>query len=67
MYQEAYEGGAMLWLPTVAMIIFMTTFAIVVVRSWLKGKQDSKHNHLASLPLEDDVPTVAEEGGSNHV
>lgn len=65
MYQQAYEGGSLLWLPTFALILFMSTFAIVVIRSWLKGKNDPNHARMASLPLEDDVRPVDSQGGPN--
>lgn len=54
MYQEFYEGSTLLSLPIITLILFVAVFAIVVIREWRNGANNSEHAHLGSLPLEDD-------------
>ncbi len=55
MYQEFYEGGGtLLALPITTLILFIAVFAVVVVREWRHGSDNTQHAHLGALPLEPD-------------
>ncbi len=57
---EALSQTDVIDLPLLALIIFLVVFAIVVVRAWRAGKDNPKHEYLASLPLfDDEVPTTS--------
>lgn len=66
MYQEFYAHSTLLSLPLVAMVLFMGTFGVVVLRTFSRRRRDEgRERHLAQLPLDDDAPPGGE--GEGHV
>lgn len=57
MLRETLSQTDMLDLPIIAFVIFMVTFAIVVVRVLMRGKSDQRYSELERLPLAADAST----------
>ena len=57
MLRETLSQTDMLDLPIIAFVIFMVTFAIVVVRVLVRGKSDARFAALERLPLAADAST----------
>lgn len=55
MFHEALSKTNLTDLPIVALLLFFAIFAVISVRVLLRGKDDPTTQHLASLPLDDDV------------
>jgi len=55
MFKAFYASAELLDGPIIAMAIFMTTFALVSIRMWRKGKNNPTYDHMAMLPLEDNA------------
>lgn len=53
MFKQFYENASLLELPVLAMLLFAFTFLVVLVR--VLGKRKAWHDHVASLPLDDDT------------
>lgn len=54
MYQSFYAGMAWKALPTFALLLFVTVFALMIVRNWF-FKRAHDFDETAALPLADDV------------
>ncbi len=55
MFHEALSRTNLTDLPIVALFVFFGIFAIVSLRVLLRPKNDPTMEHLAALPLDDDV------------
>lgn len=53
MYHEFFTSKGVLFLPILAMLLFIATFAGIVAWALLRGAQ---YNGLASLPLDPERP-----------
>jgi len=53
MYQQFFMGKELLDLPVLAMLMFITTFVVVVVRVWRQDPADPQLSELSKLPLDD--------------
>jgi cbb3-type cytochrome oxidase subunit 3 len=54
MYHDFFAKSPLLALPIIALILFVTVFAMVVVRTFSK-KQREVADEASRLPLEDDM------------
>lgn len=58
MMKETLSSTALLDLPLFAFILFMAVFVFVVLRVFLKRRNDPLMTSLAAMPLEDDEGTA---------
>jgi cytochrome c oxidase cbb3-type subunit 4 len=63
MFGQFYAGMHWTALPLFALILFLTVFLVVVLRTILLAKRDEV-DRLARLPLEDDEAAAGKEGRS---
>jgi Flp pilus assembly protein TadB len=54
MYRQYFVKSPILLFPLIAMVVFMTLFAVVVFRVWWQARNDRAkrlHDELSQLPL----------------
>jgi cbb3-type cytochrome oxidase subunit 3 len=62
MFGQFYAGMRWTALPLFALILFLTTFLVVILRTVLCAKRDEV-DKLARLPLDDEAAGRSQEGG----
>ena len=63
MYAWFYQQSTVLFLPVLAMFIFITLFSVSVVRAWLKfSNAGTISNPVSMLPLKGEERTVPAAG-----
>lgn len=58
---DVVSRGGMTVLPLIGLVLFVTVFALVLVRTLRKGRR-AEHDAAAMLPLVDERPVVCEQG-----
>ena len=64
MFQEFFAGSTLLIWPTIGLVFFVVSFAIVLLYAFVGLRDKNKVDRLKSLPLEPDAagPRSAPEG-----
>lgn len=52
-YQQFFARSPLLALPVISLVIFVTVFALVLLRLWFSRNQSPQFEHLSRLPLDD--------------
>ena len=61
MFAEFLRSSAFSTWPLAALLIFLSVFAGILLHLWTGRRSDASISRMASLPLEDDIPSRAGE------